>query len=896
MIGSTEIQAIGAKGDSVGLCLHTCFAAVAARMPHAIAAVCGHHRVTYGELDKRANYVAHQLRAVGVRREVLVGLYVERSIGMLVSLLGILKAGGAYVPIDLGYPAERIGLMLEDAQIHVVITEKRLVEQLPPHDAVVMYVEADARDGCDHPPENDTSPENLAYVIYTSGSTGAPKGVQVAHSSVLSLFEATCPLINFGEADIWSSFHSSAFDFSVWEIFGCLLSGGRLIVVPRELTQSSEEFCNLLHREKVTILSQTPTALRQLAYAKRKQTADGCGDLFLRLVICGGEALPPDLALQVLDWNVPLWNFYGPTEATVWATAGKVEPRHCCVGSVSIGRPLNNCEVYVLDSNGDPLPKGEAGELCISGRALARGYLNRPHLTSAKFVKKAIGDRLGKRIYRTGDIGRYQMDGTLEFLGRLDEQVKIRGFRVELGEIEAALARHSATRECVVVARGTAPGDKRLVAYVVRNDAASSSASTFRDFLKEILPDYMVPTAYVFLDALPLTSNGKIDRLRLPSPQVSTLSFEPVRSGPRDELEAELVKIWRNVLGTHDVDLRDSFFDLGGDSFRAVQLLCEIEKTCGKYLPLATLLRAPTIEKLARTIRDPNSSLLFGLSLVPMQPRGAKPPLFCIGPTGGTVFGFTDLVSVLDPSQPVYGLQSRGVDEEQAPFTKVEDIARHYIEEIRATQPKGPYFITGHCFGALVAFEMAQQLVSEGERIGLLCMLDPDGPGTGTTEISFFARISVRLAALRRLPRGKWLSFVMERLKNIYIKRKQNFWKTMVQMFSFAHARPRFLWNVEYANNEAIVNYSPRPLHGHITLFRARERPLYEDVSQLEWRKFATDGVELHEIPGTHHTMMKEPHVRVLAAELEICLQKMSSQSRGHARSRTPARSSDFSR
>ena len=427
------------------------------------------------------------------------------------------------------------------------------------------------------------------------------------------------------------------------------------------------------------------------------------------------------------------------------------------------------------------------------------------------------------------------------------------------------------------MAREAAPGDKRLVAYVVPNDATSSSASTFRDFLKEILPDYMLPTAYVFIDTLPLTANGKIDRLRLPSPQVSNLNFEPVRSEPRDELERQLVKIWRNVLGAHDVDLRDSFFDLGGDSFIAVQLLCEIEKTCGKYLPLATLLRAPTIEKLAHAIRDADSSLLFGSSLVPMQPRGVKPPLFCIGPAGGTVFGFTDLVSVLDPSQPVYGLQSRGVDEEQAPFTRLEDIARHYIQEIRATQPKGPYFITGLCFGALVAFEVAQQLVSDGERIGLLCMLDPDGPGTGTTEISSFARTSTRLAALRRLARGKRLSFVVERLKNIWIKRKQTLWKTMVQMFSFAHVPPpRFLWNAEYANYEAIANYSPQPLHGHITLFRAHERPLYEDVSQLEWRKLATDGFELHEIPGTHHTMMREPHVRMLAAELEICLQKIS--------------------
>lgn len=857
------------------LCLHEQFESVAARRADAIALVYDKERLTYRELDRRANYLAHQLRKLGVRREVLVGVYVERSIEMVVSLLAILKAGGAYVPIDRGYPLQRVAFMLDQTQLGVLITQPGLAEHLPPHSAALLYVETNAAagEGRDDAPLNVAKPADLAYVIFTSGSTGVPKGVQVAHASVISLFEATQPLIGFTDADVWSVFHSYAFDLSVWEIFGCLLSGGRLVIVPGELTQRPGDFCDLLRNEEVTLLSLTPSALRQLAYAKRRQVAEGYPDLSLRLVVCGGEALPPDLALQVLEWDVPLWNFYGPTEATVWATAGRVERRHCHSGFVNIGRPLSNCELSVLDSNGDPLPTGQAGELFIGGRALARGYLNRPDLTDARFLRKGAAGALENRIYRTGDIGRYQPDGTLEFLGRADEQVKIRGYRIELGEIEAALARHPETRQCVVAAREAGPGDKRLVAYVVRDHAASVPVS-FRDFLREILPDYMVPSAYVFVDALPVTANGKIDRLRLPPPEDGNRSLEASAVPPADELEAELVRIWRGVLGLKDVGAADSFFDLGGDSLMAVQLFCEIEKLSGKYLPLATLLHTDTIIGIAKLIRSGSSSARFS-SLVPIQPEGNEFPLFCIHPGTGTVLGFKDLLRCLGRSRPIYGLESRGLHMEAPPLSRVEEMAVHYKSEIRKVQPVGPYSFVGVCFGALVGFEMAQQLQAEGEEVDLLCMLDPDPPDMYLSRPSIAQRMWSRLDALRGRNWGERASDVRERTRNLYHKLEQLTWRLMFQTCQrWPGDLPRFLWNVEFANLQAARTYVPKPIACPITIFRAEERPAVEDVSQMAWRRYATGALEVLEVPGDHVTMMKEPHVRVLATRLQDCLRR----------------------
>ena len=457
--------------------IHQLFEAQVERTPDAVAVVFEAEQLTYRELNARANQLAHYLRARGVCPEVLVGICVERSLEMIVGLLGILKAGGAYLPLDPFYPRDRLSFMLDDAKAPMLLTKEALLGTLlsPAIDVIALDTDWDniGRES-DQNPESQCTPQNLAYVIYTSGSTGRPKGVCVAHSSVVHLISECQSVLNLGSNDVWTVVHSYAFDFSVWEIFGPLLSGSRLVVVPLEVVQSPSDFYQLLAKEKVTILNQTPSAARQLLEATKNRS---CDDLNLRLVICGGEALPSTLAAELLGWNIPFWNFYGPTESTVWATIKRVEQESLGQSSVSIGSSITGLEAYILDQDLRPVSVGVAGELHLGGHGLARGYLNSPTLTAGRFIPNAFSDGPGARLYKTGDLARHLPDGEIEHLGRLDHQVKVRGFRIELEEIEAVISQHPAVEEAVVTAREDTPEEKRLVAYVVTKPSSNTGDS-----------------------------------------------------------------------------------------------------------------------------------------------------------------------------------------------------------------------------------------------------------------------------------------------------------------------------------------------------------------------------------------------------------------------------------
>jgi amino acid adenylation domain-containing protein len=536
---------------------------------------------------------------------------------MVVGLLGILKAGGAYVPLDPSYPEARLKFMLEDAQAAVVLTQRRAAERLPELEARVVYVDARWGASTQQSQENPASTataENLAYTIYTSGSTGRPKGVQVSHRNVVHLFQATRPSFDFNERDVWTVFHSYAFDFSVWEIWGALLHGARLVVVPSEATQSPAEFYDLLKTERVTVLGQTPSAVRQLVQLEQrweKRAGDLAKGLSLRLVVCGGEALPRELASQLLESKFPVWNFYGPTEAAVWCITHRVCPG---TGPVPLGRPIPNTQVYLLDRQMEPVPIGVPGELCIGGPGVARGYLNRPELTKEKFVPDPFSDDPGSLLYKTGDLARYLQDGNIECVGRIDHQVKIRGFRIELGEIEAVLAQHPAVRESVVVARDDSSGNgattelKRLVAYFVPAQNHASSVGELRDDLKAKLPEYMVPSAFVELEALPLTPNGKIDRKVLPAPDPSSFRPEETYQAPRTQVEEVLARIWEEVLGLEQVGVHDHFFELGGQSLQATRVVSRVHDVLGVELPVLSLFEEPTLSGLADRLEEVRQS------------------------------------------------------------------------------------------------------------------------------------------------------------------------------------------------------------------------------------------------------------------------------------------------
>ena len=586
------------------LCIHDLFEQQAEKTPDAIALTSEDDDLNYRELNSRANQLAHYLKTLGVGPETLVGICVERSIEMVVGILGILKAGGAYLPLDPEYPQDRLNFMLADAAVPVLLTQERLLESLPPHSAHVVCLDADWPQISQESASNLTSTviaENLAYVIYTSGSTGRPKGVMVTHGNVVRLFSATAEWFNFGAGDVWTLFHSYAFDFSVWEIWGALLYGGRLVVVPYLVSRSPHAFYDLLRERNVTVLNQTPSAFRQLIQAE--QGIEDARSLALRLVIFGGEALEPQSLKAWFqrhgDQRPQLVNMYGITETTVHVTYRPIletdNPRSM------IGVRIPDLQVFVLDQQLQCVPVGIAGEIYVGGDGLARGYLQRPGLTAQRFIPNPFSADPGVRLYRTGDLARFRADGDLEYIGRADHQVKVRGFRIELGEIEAALARHPYIKDAAVIAREDSPGDKRLVAYVIPT-ASDPDIGAVRSFLGTCLPDYMVPAAFVTLDSFPLDPSGKLDRKALPAPDNTRATLSTDFVAPRTSLEQDIADIWTALLGVKRIGIHDNFFELGGHSLLLTQLATRLRDTFGVEVPMRILFDVPTVEGISLSI------------------------------------------------------------------------------------------------------------------------------------------------------------------------------------------------------------------------------------------------------------------------------------------------------
>ena len=595
------------RGWPVERTLHETFSARAARSPGAVALTYQGESLTYAELEARSNQLAHLLRGMGVGPEVRVGLCLERGVEMVVSILAVLKAGGAYVPLDPEYPSERLAFLLEDSAVPVLLTHERLLERLPGHAAEVVCVDRDHDRISAHAtdlPGSGATPESLAYVIYTSGSTGQPKGVEVTHANVVRLFTATEEWFGFGAEDVWTLFHSYAFDFSVWELWGALLHGGRLVVVPYLTSRSPEEFHRLLVSERVTVLNQTPSAFRQLIQADQTPPPLALPSLSLRYVIFGGEALEPGSLREWVqrhgDERPRLVNMYGITETTVHVTYRPITRQDVEAGSTSpIGRPLPDLSLYLLDRRQQPVPLGVAGELYVGGAGMARGYLDRPELTAERFVRDPFSGDPGARLYRSGDLARRLPGGEIEYLGRADEQVKIRGFRIELGEIEAVLGQHPSVRECVVVAREDVPGERRLAAYVVA--AEEVTAGALRAHLKERLPEHMVPAAFVVLESIPLTAHGKVDRRALPAPDGARPRVGEAYVAPGTPQEQALAEIWAQVLGVERVGAHDNFFELGGDSIRSIRVL-SLAREAGLGLTLQQLFEHQTVRETARAL------------------------------------------------------------------------------------------------------------------------------------------------------------------------------------------------------------------------------------------------------------------------------------------------------
>jgi amino acid adenylation domain-containing protein len=610
LLGDPERQELllHSQGTRVAIpeavCCHEVFEAQAARVPDAIAVSLGDECVAYAELNRRANQLAHHLRSHGVAPGALVGIYLERSAEIVVGLLGILKAGAAYLPLDPAYPPERVAFMIEDAKVPVLVTQAHLAGALPDHHARLVCLDTDAeliRRESERNPASGVTADDLAYVIYTSGSTGQPKGVQVTHRNVVRLFRVTERVFGFDGSDVWTLFHSCAFDFSVWELWGALFYGGRLVVVPFLTSRSPKDFHELLCRERVTVLNQTPSAFRQLMRAE--ETA-GCGELALRFVILGGEALEPESLRSWFarhgDQRPQMVNMYGITETTVHVTYRPITLADLNRGVRSvIGRPLDDLEVYVVDQHRQLCPVGIPGEMYVGGAGVARGYLGRPELTAERFVANPWNGDSCARLYRSGDQARRLPDGDLEYLGRVDHQVKIRGFRIELGEIEAVLAQHPAVSEAVVTLRQRQRDDQRLDAYVLLRPGAAAPIVEFRRLVQTALPNYMVPSSFTVIESLPRTPSGKVDREAVARLAPAHHDTRAATALPQTERQRQIAEIWGEVLGVDGVGIDDNFFEIGGHSLNTVDVQARLRRTLEVELSLVDLFRFPTIRALA---------------------------------------------------------------------------------------------------------------------------------------------------------------------------------------------------------------------------------------------------------------------------------------------------------
>ena len=616
-----QASMITPKADLPG-CIHEVFEDQARKTPNAPAVTFQQQQLTYHELNEQANKLANYLRQLGVRAETPVALYLERTHRMVVSILAVLKAGGTYLPIDLAYPADRLSFMLQDSKPLILITEESLRAKLPDPTPPLVCLDKDwpaIRNQSPEAPETGVTSNNAAYIIYTSGSTGKPKGVVVTHHNVVRLLRETELWYHFNSSDAWPLFHSYAFDVSVWELWGCLFYGGRLVVVPYLVTRSPSEFYELLAREKVTVLNQTPSAFRQLIWAESQSPVQR--ELCLRYVICAGEALE----LQSLkpwferhgDEKPEIVNKYGITETTVHSTYRVIRKSDLTNGMGSvIGVPIPDLRIYLVDEDLELVPAGTPGEICVGGAGVARGYLNRPELTNCRFLPDPFSDTPGARLYRSGDLAQINPNGELEYLGRMDHQVKIRGFRVELGEIESALNTHPAIRESVVIAQDTPAGDKRLVAYVVPVQNAPT-VTDLREHLGRKLPDYMIPAAFLFLNGLPLTTNGKVDRRALPAPGRARPRLKADYVAPGSPREQILAEIWSSVLEIEGIGANDNFFELGGDSIRSIIILSRAQQA-GLYFTLQQMFQNPTIAQLAACDQNSDARTAFQ----PTQPFG----------------------------------------------------------------------------------------------------------------------------------------------------------------------------------------------------------------------------------------------------------------------------------
>lgn len=873
-------------------CVHQLFDQQVERTPDAPAVMFGQETLSYRDLNFRANALANLLRSQGLGPDSVVGICVQRSFDMVASVLAVLKAGAAYLPLDPAYPHERLQFMLEDSHAAILLTQTELRHVFPNRNMPAVFLDQDWPHRA-HPsgenPENIATPESLAYLIYTSGSTGKPKGVGMVHRALANLIDWQLKDSRLGASAKTLQFTSLSFDVSFQEIFSTLCVGGVLVLIPAELRLNPPELWNFIAREKIARIFLPFVALQQLAEAAAaERTTAGA----LREVVTAGEQLQVTPSLRELFVRHPeaaLHNHYGPSEThVVTALTLSGDPRQW-PALPSIGRPIQNTQVYLLDENGEPASPGSPGELLVGGVSLARGYFERPDITAERFIRDPFRREAGARLYKTGDLARWLPNGEIEFLGRMDQQVKIRGYRVELGEIEAALNKLPAVRESIVVARERLPGQTELVAYLIAHQTGIVDTMQLRHELKQHLPDQMVPASFVLLEKFPLTSSGKVDRKSLPIPGLRIVAAAPANPNEKPWLpiQFQLVQIWEEVLGVKPVGIRDNFFELGGHSLLAVKMMDRVREITGRQIPVTALLKKATITHLAELILGEEQNAV--LPMIELQARGARLPYYFLhGDVIGGGFYVRDLSRLLGEDQPFYVLPPVEIPDGALP--SVEVMATQHLKDLRAHRPHGPYLLGGFCIGGLIAYEMAQRLSAVGEEVLFVALIDPELPGA-------FLRGHLRLVrwlTKRRSLAPRQTTRLFSRGHKFLYRLREEWNAPFREKIRFATAKVRNLFDGENAGRPLSVpegsvdhdedvlatfqwilsSYVPPRYDGPVTIFVTEEQESFTPFLERKWQKAAPQA-EVHRLAGRHLGSITT-NVEVLAAKLSECLKGIS--------------------
>ncbi len=857
------------------------FAAQVTQRPEAIAFITDHATITYDKLDRNANQLAGHLRATGVEKGTIVGVCLPRSFDAVIALLAIFKVGAVYLPLDPAYPRKRLAFMLADSAAPLIITTTRLQPTLPTDSATLVCIDKlpVILSSCHPITTSPCHPDDPAYMIYTSGSTGQPKGVVVPHRQILNRLWWMWRNYPFQPEEVSGQKTALSFVDSLWELLGPLLQGSPTVIIPDEVVRDPQRLIQSLAKHGITRLWLVPTLLRAML-----QTVPDLGTRLpkLRFLVASGEALPVEL-LRLTKAKLPhvtLYNLYGTSE--VWdATWYDPTEEQVSEGStVPIGKPIDNVQCYILDKHHQPVPIGVTGELYIGGAGLADGYWNHTALTTEKFINwplppttnqwrggSATTTSVTHRLYQTGDLARYHVDGNIQWMGRADYQVKLRGFRIELGEIEAVLLQHSRIKDAVVVMHEGESGSQQLAAYLIADSKPELDAAQLRQYLHNHLPPHMLPTTYTWMDAFPLTPSGKVNRTELSPPDATRTVATCEFAAARDELEMQLVQLWQKLLHLQPIGIHDNFFDIGGHSLLAITLFDQIGKVTGKVLPLSVLLQAPTVAQQALLLRQQDWHPQWS-SLVAVRSGGSKAPIFLVPPARGTALSFRKLACHLDPDQPIYAFEPIGLDGAQEPLCTIEAIAAHYLQDLRLFQPEGPYRLGGMCVGAHVAFEMVRQLQNSGAAVDCLLILDAGAPVNGPDwhwtphkrTPAHYSRLLIDLARTHTLRH--------------VLKMK---WRKIEQLFNKRHYQLEMVYE---AQRKASYQYTARPISQRVFLVQSQQyanRP----EQRARWATLATEGLIHHTISGTTHRSLiatNDQHIAYLAKQLQQYLDQLDQQ------------------